>query len=50
VLLLQLQIFLIIAVLLIAKPAGSAIFLARYGPENLPYMFILTAVVAAVGQ
>lgn len=46
--LLQLQIFLIIAVLLIAKPAGSAIFLARFGPENLPYMFILTAVVAAI--
>ena len=48
VLLLQLQIFLIIAVLLIAKPAGNAIFLARFGPENLPYMFILTAVVAAL--
>lgn len=48
VLLLQLQIFLIIAVLLIAKPAGSAVFLARFGPENLPYMFILTAVVAAI--
>ena len=46
--LLQLQIFLIIAVLLIAKPAGNAIFLARFGPENLPYMFILTAVVAAL--
>lgn len=46
--LLQLQIFLIIAVLLIAKPAGSAIFLARFGPENLPYMFILTAIVAAI--
>lgn len=48
VLLLQLQIFLIIAVLLIAKPAGNAIFLARFGPENLPYMFILTAIVAAL--
>ncbi|PHI19529.1 hypothetical protein CEQ90_12585 [Lewinellaceae bacterium SD302] len=46
VLLLQLQIFLIIAVLLIAKPAGSALFLARFGSGALPYMFILTALVA----
>lgn len=46
--LLQLQIFLIIAVLLIAKPAGNAVFLAQFGPENLPYMYILTAVVAAL--
>ncbi|MEM6770637.1 MAG: Npt1/Npt2 family nucleotide transporter, partial [Bacteroidota bacterium] len=48
VLLLQLQIFLIIGVLLIAKPAGSAIFLARFGPDSLPYMYILTAVVAGL--
>jgi AAA family ATP:ADP antiporter len=47
VLLLQLQIFLIIAVLLIAKPAGSALFLARFGSGSLPYMYILTALVAA---
>ena len=48
VLLLQVQVFLIIAVLLIAKPAGNAIFLARFGSDALPYMFILTAVVAAI--
>lgn len=48
VLLLQLQIFLIIGVLLIAKPAGNAIFLARFGSAALPYVFILTAFVAIV--
>ncbi|MFK8165032.1 MAG: hypothetical protein AB8H12_21485 [Lewinella sp.] len=42
------QIFLIIAVLLLAKPAGNAIFLSRFGSAALPYMFILTAVVAAI--
>lgn len=47
VLLLQLQLFLIIAVLLIAKPAGNALFLSRYGSGSLPYMYILTALVAA---
>jgi AAA family ATP:ADP antiporter len=46
--LLQLQIFLIIAVLLIAKPAGNAIFLSRFGSGALPYMFLLTAVVATL--
>lgn len=46
--LLQLQVFLIIAVLLIAKPAGNAIFLARFGSGALPYMFIVTALVAAI--
>ena len=46
--LLQLQVFLIIAVLLIAKPAGNAIFLSRFGSDALPYMFILTAIVAAI--
>lgn len=48
VLLLQLQIFLIIAVLLIAKPAGNALFLSRFGSAALPYMFIVTAIVAAI--
>jgi AAA family ATP:ADP antiporter len=47
-LLLQVQIFLIIGVLLIAKPAGSGIFLSRFGSDALPYMFIITAVVAAI--
>lgn len=47
-LLLQAQIFLIIAVLLIAKPVGNALFLNRFGADSLPYAYILTAVVAAV--
>ena len=46
--LLQVQIFLIIGVLLITKPAGSGIFLSRFGSDALPYMFIVTAVVAAI--
>lgn len=45
---LQIQIFIIIAVLLLAKPAGNAVFLARYGSASLPYMYILTALVAAI--
>ncbi|MEM9835227.1 MAG: Npt1/Npt2 family nucleotide transporter [Bacteroidota bacterium] len=48
VLLLQLQIFLIIAVLLVAKPAGNALLLSRFGAGALPYMYILTAIVAAL--
>lgn len=48
VLLLQLQIFLIIAVLLIAKPVGNAIYVSRFGAEALPYAYILTAVAAAI--
>jgi AAA family ATP:ADP antiporter len=47
-LLLQFQIFLIIGVLLITKPAGSGLFLSRFGSDALPYMFIVTAVVAAI--
>lgn len=34
--------------LLLAKPAGNAVFLARFGPDLLPYMYILTAIVAGV--
>ncbi len=45
---LQFQVFLIIGVLLLAKPAGNAVFLARFGPQMLPYMYILTALVAGV--
>lgn len=48
VLLLQLQIFLIIAVLLIAKPVGNAFFISRFGSEALPYAYLLTAVAAAI--
>ena len=46
--LLQLQIFLIIAVLLIAKPVGNALYVSRFGPDALPYAYILTAVAAAI--
>ncbi|NJC28469.1 Npt1/Npt2 family nucleotide transporter [Neolewinella antarctica] len=38
----------IIAVLLITKPVGSAIFVSRFGPDALPYAYILTAVAAAI--
>ncbi|MEM9260016.1 MAG: Npt1/Npt2 family nucleotide transporter, partial [Bacteroidota bacterium] len=48
VLLLQLQIFLIIAVLLIAKPVGNAFFISRFGSEALPYAYLLTALAAAI--
>ena len=47
-LLLQLQIFLIIAVLLITKPVGNAIYVSRFGPDALPYAYILVAIVAAL--
>ena len=47
-LLLQLQIFLIIAVLLVTKPVGSALYVSRFGPDALPYAYILTAVAAAI--
>ena len=47
VLLLQLLIFLIIAVLLIVKPTASALFLSQYGAVGLPYIFLATAVLAA---
>ncbi|WP_157501340.1 Npt1/Npt2 family nucleotide transporter [Lewinella sp. 4G2] len=48
VLLLQLQIFLIIAVLLITKPVGSAYFVNRFGADALPYAYIATAIAAAI--
>ncbi len=48
VLLLQLLIFLIIAILLIVKPTASALFLNEYGAVGLPYMFVVTAFLAAV--
>ncbi len=47
VLLLQLLVFLIIAVLLIVKPTASALFLSQYGAVGLPYAFLATAVLAA---
>ena len=48
VLLLQLLVFLIIAVLLIVKPTASALFLSEYGAVGLPYIFLATALIAAV--
>ncbi|MGB3545938.1 MAG: hypothetical protein WBA17_03140 [Saprospiraceae bacterium] len=48
VLLMQLQVFLLIAVLLVTKPAANGLFLAEYGPRFLPYMFIAAALWAAV--
>ena len=47
-LLLQLLGFLIICVLLIVKPTASALFLSEYGAVGLPYIFLATAVLAAV--
>jgi len=48
VLMLQLLIFLVICTLLIVKPTASALFLSEYGAVGLPYIFLATAVVAAV--
>ena len=47
-LLLQLLVFLIICTLLIVKPTASALFLSEYGAIGLPYIFLATAVLAAV--
>jgi AAA family ATP:ADP antiporter len=41
-------IFLIIASIMIIKPVRNALFLAEFGVERLPYVFILTAVFAAI--
>jgi AAA family ATP:ADP antiporter len=48
VLLLQLLVFLIICILLIVKPTASALFLSEFGAVGLPYIFLGTAVLAAV--
>ena len=48
ILLLQVLVFLIICALLIVKPTASALFLSEYGAVGLPYMFLATAVLAAV--
>lgn len=47
-LLLQLLVFLIICTLLIVKPTASALFLSEYGAVGLPYIFLTTAVLAAL--
>ncbi len=44
----QLYIFLLITVLLMVKPTINALFLSRLGSEQLPYGYILVAVVAVV--
>ncbi len=46
--LMQLNIFLIISTLLIVKPTVNGLFLSRFGVENLPYAFMLVAIVAAL--
>ena len=40
-------IFLVIASLLIIKPVRNSLFLTKFGPEQLPYVYILAAVVSA---
>ena len=40
-------IFFVIASLMIVKPVRNALFLTEYGPEKLPFAFMLTAVFAA---
>jgi AAA family ATP:ADP antiporter len=47
-LLMQLYIFLVISVLLIVKPTVTALFLANLGAGQLPYAYLLVAVVAVL--
>nr|NIW79005.1 hypothetical protein [Calditrichia bacterium] len=47
-LLMFLYIFSVISSLLILKPMRNSLFLTNFGAENLPYVFILVAVFAAV--
>ena len=44
----QLYIFIIITVLLIVKPTVNALFLSQLGADNLPYGYLLVAVVAVI--
>ncbi len=44
----QFYIFLIISTLLIVKPTVNGLFLARFGVEQLPFAFIMVAIVAAI--
>ena len=46
--LMQIYIFLIITVLLIIKPIVNALFLSELGAEQLPYGYLLVALVAVV--
>jgi len=47
-LLMQFNIFLIISTLLVVKPTVNGLFLAKFGVEQLPFAFILVAIVAAL--
>jgi AAA family ATP:ADP antiporter len=47
-LLMQFNIFLIISTLLIVKPTVNALFLSKFGIEQLPYAFLLVALVAGI--
>ena len=44
----QLYIFIIITVLLIVKPTVNALFLSKLGADNLPYGYLLVAIVAVI--
>jgi len=44
----QLYVFLLITVLLMVKPTVNALFLSRLGAVQLPYVFVLTALLAIV--
>ena len=50
VFLMQLYIFLIITVLLLVKPTVTALFLSNLGSEQLPYGYLLIAVVAILSS
>ena len=41
-------VFLIIASLLVVKPVRNSLFLTAFGPQQLPYAFILAALVSAL--
>ncbi|MFK7774303.1 MAG: Npt1/Npt2 family nucleotide transporter [Saprospiraceae bacterium] len=47
-LLMQAYIFLIISTLLMIKPTVNALFLSKFGVENLPFAFILVAIFAGI--
>lgn len=46
--LMQLLIFLIISTLLIVKPTANSMFIKRFGVEQLPFAFILVAIIAGL--
>ena len=48
--LLQLYIFLVITVLLIVKPTVNALFVSKLGANNLPFGYLLVALIAVVSS